>query len=532
MSRADTILSRFPAHLEAGQPRKLLGVIAGAQARDMDVAAAEMAAIRRAHRIREADELVDVMRLGALHRIRPAELEVLALRFERAKAELAAMDGTDPQPDRLAAAERLLDTFGVAVEAPRLTAWLDAGLDASALDGPDGAIALVRLSAAAHRALRRAAYVTLARARVLGICRRHARGNGTVAALIEGAANALDLDIGPILHSEDRYLHAALATDRLRLNGPPDDTGRAAPLPAAEEIIGLIENPRRRETTDATFRHHGEVFEVKRRGFERVRLAIQVYGEAERTHRPMVVNRDEGRGVGFMGQVPAGSLLEIDEDGHARLDGADVTSFAFSFQGAVFADADAPHAKDFRFDAADCTFAVSQPAGAIGRGYSYPHAGQPITVPGIGVGVTRYAAFCGLAHFGSRINAEAPVVTPVPTAFSGTFDRTVFAGLDDGTRPDFGAIAFSWLERRAYTVQVVIPARFRALDPDDEDGAAVRRHVATALDRFRAAGIVLEVRFLDDRFVVGEAVLSEGAAVDPIDALKGGTVLWDSPEME
>jgi hypothetical protein len=522
MSRADAILSRFPAHLEAGQPGKLLGVIAGAQARDLDVAASEMAAIRRAHRIGEADELADVMRLAALHRITAAEMEVLALRFARARADLAEVDGGAPLPDRRAAAERLLESFGLDAEAPRLAAFLDEGQDPATLDGPDGETALTRLSAAAHRALRRASRVDLARARVLAICRRHARGNGTVAALIEGAANALDLDVGPIQHSADRYLHAAIATDRLRLDGP------AAPLPPAEEVIGLIENPQRRETTDATFRHHGETFEVKRRGFERVRLAVQIFGEDERTHRPIVVNRDEGRGIGYMGQVPAGSVLEIDEDGRARLDGADVTATAFAFQGAVFADAETPHPRDFRFGAPDCTFAVSEPAGALRRGFAYPHAGQPLGVPGIGVGVTRYAAFCGLAHFGSRADPDGPAVTAVPTAFAGTFDRTVFAPGADEAPPDFAAIAFSWLERRAYTVQVVIPARFRALDPDT-DGAAVLRHVARALDRFRAAGIVVEMRFLDDRFVVGEAVLSGGAALDPVDTLKGGTVLWDSP---
>jgi len=360
---------------------------------------------------------------------------------------------------------------------------------------------------------------------VLGICRRHARGNGTVAALIEGAANALDLDVGPIHHSVDRYLHAAVATDRLRLTGP------SGPLPAADEVIGLIENPPWRDQTDETRRHHGEVFEVKRRGFGRERLAIRIVGVYERTHRPIIVNRDEGRGIGFMGQVPNTSVLEFNEDGRARLDGADVTASAFSFRGAVFADADKPHDRDFRFDAPDCAFATFEPAGAAGRGFSYPHAGHPISVPGIGVGVTRYAAFSGLAHFASRRDAESGLVAIVPTVFSGTFDRTVFGGLDDGKRPNFAAIRFSWLERRAYTVRVVIPARFRALDAEN-GGAAVLRHVARALDRFRAAGIVLEVRFLDDRFVVGEAVLSDGAAVDPVAALQGGTVLWDSPDTD
>src|SRR5262249_27621961 len=154
---------------------------------------------------------------------------------------------------------------------------------------------------------------------------------------------ALDLDLGPIEHSPDRFMHAAFARDRLRLGSPP--------LPPATEVLGLIENPLRRTGTSAVERRSGERFDLVRRGFERALLQVRVTGTGEtapHTLGPMLVNRDKGHGVGFTGTVPQGSVLVFDEGGRVILDGADVTALAFSFEGAVFADADAPnHVHDF-----------------------------------------------------------------------------------------------------------------------------------------------------------------------------------------
>ncbi len=125
-------------------------------------------------------------------------------------------------------------------------------------------------------------------------------------------------------------------------------------LTPAAEVLGLIENPLRRAGTDPVARHSGELFHLVRRGFERALLQVRITGMGETaplTFGPVLVNRDEGHGVGFAGIVPPNALLVFDESGRVTLDGADVTSFAFAFRGATFADADAPDAEhDAVFD--------------------------------------------------------------------------------------------------------------------------------------------------------------------------------------
>ena len=67
MGRADSILGRFPAHFEALKPGKVLRSAVGALARDLDVQAAELAAIRRSHRLFDADVLSDLLLIAARH---------------------------------------------------------------------------------------------------------------------------------------------------------------------------------------------------------------------------------------------------------------------------------------------------------------------------------------------------------------------------------------------------------------------------------------------------------------------------------
>ena len=148
------------------------------------------------------------------------------------------------------------------------------------------------------------------------ICARHAGGNGTIAAVLEAAAIALDLDLGAIEHSDDHFMHAAFARDRLRLRPPPLPPLGAggpprvpAPLAPVAEVLGLIENPLRRAGTDPVGRNSGELFHLVRRGFERALLQVRITGMGEAlplTFGPLLVNRDEGHGIGFAGVVPPG----------------------------------------------------------------------------------------------------------------------------------------------------------------------------------------------------------------------------------
>ncbi len=72
MSRVDTLLARLARPSRGGRPGKLLYEFAAALARDLDVQATQLAGIRRAHRLGEADEFADLFALAALHGIRPA----------------------------------------------------------------------------------------------------------------------------------------------------------------------------------------------------------------------------------------------------------------------------------------------------------------------------------------------------------------------------------------------------------------------------------------------------------------------------
>src|SRR5262249_51728726 len=143
--------------------------------------------------------------------------------------------------------------------------------------------------------------------------------------------------------------------------------------------------------------------------------------------------------------VPDGKLLQLTEDGRALLDGSDVTANVYSWQGACFAlpangepsddTVRPPH--DFVFDGPMldrqtkkrvAKFAVALPAGALDREAAFPHSGNGVESPGIGIGRTRLAFFVQEAHLSGDF-----VVTPHPLiAFAGdandaTAPASVFA---------------------------------------------------------------------------------------------------------
>lgn len=441
--RALQILGRFPSHLEAARPGKRLGEVTTALARPLDLLSAEMAAVRNAHRPGQARELVDLLRLAALHGLGGAELDVLWLRL-----------GDDaPYADRLdALRRRLLHTVAI-----------------------------------------------------------HRQGNGTVRALLEGTAAVLGMEIeGEIVHDGERFWHAAFARDRLQ-SEPPQPP---------QEVLGLEENPRRRESTGQTGRRHGETWRVLRRGFGPVDLRVRIHGlPGDRAVAPMLVGRDEGRGIAYAGTVGPGQVLEFTEEGRALLDGADVTSSAWSWEGACFADRDIPSPKDFAFDQA--LFAVATPAGAFDPGFAFPGPGADVPPLGLGVGETRFAFFVQTAHF----SAGTELATP-RTAI-GFFDRSVFAPPPQPSAPSAPSadVELSWLEHEAYAVRVLVPGRFADLAGDATRSAA---GIGTALRRFRPAGVDVRVEFLDEHWVLGESVLPDDLT-GSLALLRPGTVVDGPP---
>jgi hypothetical protein len=559
IGRTLKILSRFPAHFEATRPGKQLEAVGDALAINLDEQSAIMARIRRSHRVGDADELRDLLLIGALHGITQAELALLFTRFERAATLLLTLTKAATPAARDAAAEELCRLWGIAAPAPRLPLFAPAHAN-NVL--PDLEAAKTRLIQNAQAATVNDVLLDATRTRIKTISRIHASGNGTIRALLEGAANALDLDILQVFHSKDRFWHAATVRDRLVLSCPgiePASGNQPArevmePLAAATELMGIEENPLERVSTDQVGRHHTELFSVLRRGFERALLQVRFTGKETKTIGPMVVNRDEGHGVGYAGTIPPGSVVVFTEEGRVTLDGSDVTSFAFSWKGGCFAGSD-KRATDFVFDGAGVNderrahFAVTTPAGAFDPEFLFPHSGEDLPMPGVDVGETRFAFFIQEAHFSKLESGEeiehvepveetervesaeetAHVLRVAPRTAVGFLDNSVFAAAANETAPDSAIVSLSWLEHRAFCVRLLIPRRFHGLTPDDSDGVQTRQRVAQAVKRFQPAGVEVRVEFEDDRWVMGEGTLNAGDLIDPIVQLRSGTMLWSAP---
>jgi len=541
IGRTFKILSRLPAHFEATRPGKQLEAVSDALAINLDEQSAIMARIRRSHRVGDADELRDLLLIGALHGITQAELALLFTRFERAAALLATLSKAATPAARDSAAEELCRLWGIAAPAPRLPLFAPAHAN-NVL--PNLEAAKTRLIQNAKAATVNDVLLDAARTRIKTISRIHASGNGTIRALLAGAANALDLDIFRIFHSTDRFWHAVTVRDRLVLSCPriePASGNRPAreviePLAASTELMGIEENPLERVSTDQVGRHHTELFSVLRRGFERALLQVRFTGKETKTIGPMVVNRDEGHGVGYAGAIPPGSVVIFTEEGRVTLDGSDVTSFAFSWKGACFAGSD-KRATDFVFDGPGVTgerrahFAMTTPAGAFDPEFLFPHSGEDLPMPGVDVGETRFAFFIQEAHF-SKLESLAGtehVLRVAPRTAVGFLDNSVFAAATNETAPNSAIVSLSWLEHRAFCVRLLIPRRFRGLTPDDGDGVQTRQRVAQAVKRFQPAGVEVRVEFEDDRWVMGGGTLNAGDLIDPIVQLRSGTVLWPAP---
>ena len=532
-ARTAQILGRFPLHLEAARPGKRLHAAVDALALDLDVLAAALAAVRRAHRLADADEWADLMRLAALHGIGAAELEVLLQRGRRTRELLADLQATADDDARATAAEALLALWSLQALPPRLPLFADAAAPA------DGVRAAGRLAEQAALVWRQGRLNDAARGRIARTAAIQLRGNGTVMALLEGAANALDLVLGEVQHSADRYWHAARVTDRLQLALPPAAEGAAVvPLPVAEELLGIEENPLERSTTDALPRQHGELFTLTRRGFERALLQVRITGEGARTVAPMLVNRDEGHGVGYDGQVPAGSELVFNEDGRVQLDGSDVTSWAWAWQGGCFAGDDASAEQDFVFDGDGADprhkrarfVTTTPPPAALDRGVSYPSAGASLPMPGIAVGVTRLAFFVREAHAAALAGTPASPLAVTPRTGQAVFDASVFAP-PPLPRSAAARVALSWLEHRAFAVRLLIPPRFRLWrsTAEDAEGVMTLQSVARALERHRPVGVELRVEYVDTRWTLGQGTLTSGVLDDPIESLRAGMALWSAP---
>jgi hypothetical protein len=463
-ARALEILGRFPRHLALDDPGTLFGVVVDCLAEPLEAQTSQVGRVRRAHRLGHADETVDLLKLAALHRLREADFELLATRLR------AVRDASPPG---------------------------FAGYDFE---------------------------VNLLRSRVRAIIATQRAGNGTVRALLEGAANALDLDVTGLRHSFDRFWHEARCSERIRPSDVEPDV----------DLLFLEENPLRDAALQPVERRHAEKFLIRRAGFEPVPTAVVIKGIGDRTVFPMVVQRDAGIGVAFTGSVPDGQELRFGLDGEVTLNGANRTTMAYAFSGGVFTDEPAspgapPHPGDFLFADASSTpgprtarFATTIPVdGAFDPAFVWPRAAGDVPSPTLAVGDTRWAFFVRVAHFGAVLGNTAVPAAPLPLA--GVFDQSVWAS-ETGSLDPSAKVGFAWREREPFAVKVWIPQRFAELDV--EGAPTVREEVRTALDRYRAAGVHVYVSVAEELVPVGGGVLPADAESDEIPE---ETVVWPEP---
>jgi hypothetical protein len=577
--RTRRVLQRFPYHLDAAQPGKLLANVTHALVRDQDVQSADLQGIRVAHRLYEARELIDLLRIGALHNISRSELALLFQRFSAARERYDALrlnvNSDGDLAEREALANEFLALWPISVT-PALRAFSD---DAAGTDPVDVAIAASRLLHSGAKTIRTQVLLDGIRQRIANIAAIHRVGNGTVTALLQGAANCLDVKLGAIEHSEDRYWHAAPVIDRIPLYRPIPGTDKTELIVPEIEFLGIEENPKRVAEFGPRPVRHAEHFHLLRKGFEDALLEIRLRGIGQRTLSPMFVNRDSGHGVGIFAAVPDGVEVVFTQGGRVVMNGKDVTSRCYSWQGACFAEQPAEqkfgeknnqYQSDFVFADADIEmpeagnpanaarisrFVEVTPGAGLNREGKFPHAGDSLSVPSVGIGKTRFAFFVQHGHF-AALRADMP---PLPDGVFGSdpFASTPALVLADRelVTPRYGAaiadaslfadragysetdqpaaqLHLRWLERQAYKVRLFVPRRFIGFDVDEE-GDLVKDYIALGIERFRPAGVDIEVQFIDSHWVLNEADLPhEDASLDSaISRIRSQTILSALPEI-
>jgi hypothetical protein len=516
---AELVLSRFPRHLDADQPGKLIGDVVGGLARPLDSQISQVGKVRRSHRSGEAEQRIDVLRLSALHGFDDLFLVPVLRRL----STLAALDvAADPAP--------ALDLLGLDE---------DSGL-VRRPDESDDTAARDRLGAAVDAAAAHDAWLGLARRSVVAAIADQRQQAATAAGLLGATADYLGLEAVEVHHDdaapgEVAFWHLARCRDRVTLELARDDDPEASARVAGEHLLALEENPPYLADLAPAQRRHGDQFHVKRQGFESVPCTVIVEGIDDRTRAPMLVDTVRGVGIATTVAVPAGSTLRFERDGRVELDGTSVAGRSYVFRGAVFAGAaealdafvftDASADDDTnseRFGDRAARYTVTSPlATAFDPSPDFPHLDSLLVPMRLDRSTTRFATFVGAGVFASLTGGgDADPAAPEPVA--GFFDQSVF--LPDPAGAPSLAIGFEWDEREAYAVRVWLPFAFAQLDVAGEP--TMREVVRLLLDRHRAAGVHVYVEHADPRWVLGTGITRDLDSDEALGLVVAGTETW------
>lgn len=536
--RAQTILDRFPVCLGLDDPEKAFAFMVDRLAVELDVVSSNAGRIRRNHRLGSVDNEWDLQELIDLHEFPSSTFEPLTRRLDAVRAagqELIA----DPGNAALATEvrDRLLPLLGVPADS--FPAFPD--------EAPE--VTTQRLGNALLELGRYRSEMGQRRRMATELIDVHATGNATVSALLRATTALLALDIaGEIQHHPDGYWHFATCRDRLQLIEQPGPDSELGPQPVAPvgDLVALEENPFQPADVQPAARRSGQHFAITRAGWEEVPVTVRVIGIGDRCAAPMVVNTDTGAGVIFTGMVGDGEELRFERSGLVTLDGLDVGPRSFSFVGGVFAGspeqpnafvwADADEA-DPTAASRTATFALTGPvADGFAREPGLPHGGGLLDAPTLLPDKTRWAFFVREAHFGTLRFAEAegegdPEGEPriaSPTHDAARFDRSVFDPTEtDGSRAPSADVGFEWEEREAFALCLWLPARLAELDT--EGAEPLREQIRVLVDRYRAAGVHVRVKYADEHWTLGVGVIRDPDSLEPAGTIVAGTTLSPAP---
>jgi hypothetical protein len=446
--RARKLLGRFPDFMRLDEPGKALGDVALALGGDLDQAEGRLARILRARRVEQADEEIDLLRLAALAGLGEEDFFLLRRAYGHGLFDSAP----DPSAD------------------PETAAW----------DAYAGYLDALRLAVMRASALM-------------------ADGCGTLWALAEGACLLLGAANGGrvALEHVDSFSLTKGFIHRLRARFRVPDGGAWKDV---ERLLYIHENPIvGKETELAEARQRG-LFPVRRGGFFHGRCGLRIRGVGGRTVKPLVINLTSREGYGYRGVLADGQELLISRDGHAYLEGEDVTAECFRLRDGFF---DAPALARFADGAPAEGFMVCEPPGAFDRNQPGP------SVSGLGeLPAPR------LRHGDSvfRFSVEEG-------AFDASrFDQAVFAlPADPGALaalPPSGRFQVEWREHQAFCVRVLLPPDLKSWEGAFLSGGSLPERLSRGLERFRPAGVRLETDYWNDEWILGESLLEDGSEPD------------------
>ncbi len=334
-------------------------------------------------------------------------------------------------------------------------------------------------------------------------------GCGTLWALLEGSSILIGADTLADGHGRMEHPDADMPRGgfihRIRIKyNTVDKTGERLEPVSKEGFIYLVENPLTEKSSGDKERVQRDVFRISRRGFFEVSAMVQVTGVAERTVFPMIINKTCKHGVGYRGVLKDGEKLLFSKDGKAYLDGVDVTGRCYYFDSGLFDEAarDSAGPGDM--------FCLAHPPGTLDRNYPRPLVTplDRLSMPTVPLGDSDWRFSVQEGNFDA----------------SG-FDEAVFTLPDNPVAPS-GRVQIKWEENEPFAVTVLLPADLKSVEENIlDEGDNLRSLVRAGLEKFRPAGVRLNVEYFDENWFLDNSLLRIADAREGDGVFFNGTIL-------